>query len=29
MTISSSPSGIDLIECLGKEEEGVLMALIN
>ena len=29
MSISSSPSGIDLIEAMGSKEEGVMFALIN
>jgi len=29
MTMSSSPSSIDLIEAMGVEEEGVMFALVN
>jgi hypothetical protein len=29
MSISSSPSGIDLIEAMGSKEEGVMFGLIN
>lgn len=29
MNMTSNPSGIDLIEAMGKKEEGVMFALIN
>jgi hypothetical protein len=29
MSITSSPSGIDLIEAMGSKEEGVMFALVN
>jgi hypothetical protein len=29
MTVSSHPSRIELIECLGKKDEEVMVAIVN